>query len=134
MFKEEIVKTSKMKKENLIDRFSFKSQSNFDCAMNCINSSKIISKTSAEFECNIYFYDPHSRSCVLYEYDFDDNETDEKSKTSIKPTRRTNSFKSEAFDYFVDECEMDELIGDIVGYSKYCRRILGKNSIKLQKF
>lgn len=30
----------------------------------------------------------------------------------------------EAFDYFIDECEMDEILGDVVGYSKYCRRIL----------
>jgi hypothetical protein len=29
-----------------------------------------------------------------------------------------------SFDYFIDECEMDEILGDVVGYSKYCRRIL----------
>ena len=105
-----------MKPENLVTRVPLLYQSNYECAMNCINSTKF-SKNNVNFECNIYFYDPHSRSCVLYEYDFINDFSNSK--------RRRNSLKSDAFDYFIDECEMDELIGDIVGYSKYCRRILG---------
>ncbi len=119
-----------MKKENLVNRVSLKSQSNYECAMNCINSTKY-SKITDIFECNIYFYDPHSRACVLYEYDFKndpadfDENTNLDSSQQISNKRRSNTFRTEAFDYFIDECEMDELIGDIVGYSKYCRRILG---------
>jgi cAMP phosphodiesterase len=121
-----------MRKENLVNRISLKSQSSYDCAMNCINSTKY-SKSNDDFECNIYFYDPHSRACVLYEYDFEsdsslsDSSSDSSSSFEVpNHRRRSNSFRTEAFDYFIDECEMDELIGDIVGYSKYCRRILGK--------
>ena len=122
-----------MKKENLVNRVSLKSQSNYECAMNCINSTKY-SKLTDTFECNIYFYDPHSRACVLYEYDFKndpadfDENTNLDSSQHISNRRQSNTFRTEAFDYFIDECEMDELIGDIVGYSKYCRRILGKHS------
>lgn len=120
---EEIIKTSKMRKENLIDRVSLKSQSSFDCAVNCINSTQYTFslKEKGVFECNLYFYDPHSRACVLYEYDFS---TDTNKDSTDDNDSDLDAFKNQAFDYFIDECEMDELIGDIVGYSKYCRRIL----------
>ena len=103
-----------MKPEKLLSRVSLTYQSNYECAMNCINSTKY-SKKNSNFDCNIYYYDPHSRSCVLYEYDFSDAKT--------KNSKNLDA-NNEAFDYFIDECEMDELLGDVVGYSKYCRRIL----------
>lgn len=31
----------------------------------------------------------------------------------------------EIYDYFNDECDMDEILGDVVGYSRLCKRILG---------
>jgi hypothetical protein len=30
----------------------------------------------------------------------------------------------EIYDYFNDECDMDEILGDVVGYSRLCKRIL----------
>ena len=104
-----------MKPEGLVNRIQLPHQTTYECAMNCINSTRF-SKNKQNFECNIFFFDPHSRSCVLYQYDFDNDK---------KKKRRSYSLKNDAFDYFIDDCEMDELIGDIVGYSKYCRRILG---------
>ncbi len=50
-------------------RLPLTQQSNIDCAMNCINSTKF-SSTNQTFECNIYYYEPHSKVCVLYEYDY----------------------------------------------------------------
>lgn len=29
------------------------------------------------------------------------------------------------YDYFIDECEIDEILGDVIGFSRYCRRLLG---------
>ena len=38
-----------------------------------------------------------------------------------------------AFDYFIDDCEMDEILGDVVGYARYCRRILDYTNTHLVK-
>ena len=58
-----------MKSEYLIQRVPLLYQSNIDCALACINSTKYSTRNQS-FDCNIYYYEPQSRYCVLYEYDF----------------------------------------------------------------
>lgn len=94
-------------------------QSNIDCAMNCINSTKF-SNTNDVFECNIYYYEPHSRVCVLYQYDFSDNTSEKSPGIDTDWSLQYDNI----YDYFIDECEIDEILGDVIGFSRYCRRLL----------
>ena len=65
-----------MRADSLLARVSLHYQSSIDCALSCINSTKYANKTMlgtgdmSTFDCNIYYYEPQSRFCVLYEYDF----------------------------------------------------------------
>lgn len=66
---EQVVKASAMKAENFKKRVVLYYQSNLDCSMSCINSTRF-STNERSFECNIFYYDSTTRTCVLYEYDF----------------------------------------------------------------
>ena len=69
---ESTIESSTMSPTRFKFRLPLSQQSNIDCAMNCINSTKF-SISNESFECNIFYYEPHSKICVLYQYDF--NET-----------------------------------------------------------
>lgn len=58
-----------MKAENFKKRVVLYYQSSLDCSLNCINSTKY-STNEKTFDCNIFYYDSTTRTCVLYEYDF----------------------------------------------------------------
>jgi hypothetical protein len=66
---EQVIKASLMKAENFKKRVVLYNKSNLDCSMSCINSSKF-STNEKTFDCNIFYYDSTTRTCVLYEYDF----------------------------------------------------------------
>lgn len=66
--KEEVVKASIMKRENFKNRIEFNFLSSYNCSLYCINSTNILLRN--QFECNLYSYDPSTRKCVLYEYDY----------------------------------------------------------------
>lgn len=66
---EQVIKASTMKAENFKKRVVLSFQSSLDCSLSCINSSKF-SSNEKMFDCNIFYYDPTTRACVLYEYDF----------------------------------------------------------------
>lgn len=55
--------------ERFKSRVVLAKQTSSDCALNCINSTKFMA--SKLFDCNIFYYEPQSKMCVLYEYDFD---------------------------------------------------------------
>jgi hypothetical protein len=44
-----------------------------------------------------------------------------KKKSSLKQ----NFELDDMYESFKEECDMDEILGDVIGYSKLCRRILG---------
>lgn len=69
---ESTIESSTMSPHKFKMRVPLAQVSNIECAMNCINSTKFSTSTQL-FECNIYYYEPHSKVCVLYEYDFKDS-------------------------------------------------------------
>jgi hypothetical protein len=139
---ETVVKASLME----ANRFKFRHEMNYvssiDCSINCINSTKysLNNDNQKKFDCNLFYYDPTTKSCVLYEYDFSNessvngNETqskDDELKPAVNKRKKKISLKGtpfseqeEIFESFKDECDMDEILGDVIGYSKLCRRIL----------
>ena len=58
---------------------------------------------------------------------FSGNRSNETRSSRFQPSTLAASSKNEElYEYFMDECEIDEILGDVIGYSRYCRRILGK--------
>jgi hypothetical protein len=110
-----------MKPENFKRRVVLYYQSSLDCSLNCINSTRF-SQNKNLFDCNIFYYDSTTKTCALYEYDFV-NEYKAKRNYQI----------DDIYDYFNDECDMDEILGDVVGYSRLCKRILGRQNLETPK-
>lgn len=42
----------------------------------------------------------------------------------VRYKKKRVSSADDIYDYFNDECDMDEILGDVVGYSRLCKRIL----------
>ncbi len=104
-------------------RWPLRRKSKIDCALNCINSSSLsIPQSNNEaFDCNIFYYEPKYKICVLYQYDFSATNSSDSGKNQLAP-----SFKGDnsIYEYFIDECEIDEILSGIHGYVRYCRRLL----------
>lgn len=99
-------------------RWPLRRKSKIDCALNCINSSSLITSDNKPFDCNIFYYEPKYRICVLYQYDFNGDTMN--TPADFKPFQLDNSI----YEYFIDECEIDEILSGIHGYVRYCRRLL----------
>jgi len=93
--------------------------------MNCINSSTLILRNNDTFDCNIFYYEPKYRICVLYEYDFSGNNSEaDQMKTSNSSQTTYTVTDSGIYDFFIDECEIDEILSGIHGYVRFCRKLL----------
>lgn len=102
-------------------RVPLRRRSRVDCAMNCINSSKLILQNNEPFDCNIFYYEPKYKICVLYQYDFSATvETEAETQVAFNDVDNFSSM----YMYFIDECEIDEILNGIHGYERYCRRLL----------
>ena len=114
-----------MVKTRFRTRIPLRRKSKIDCALNCINSSSLVGQNNESFDCNIFYYEPKYRICVLYEYDFG-NGSDRKNHSMS-----TQENLEDIYNYFIDECEIDEILSGIVGYVRYCRRLLGRILIRI---
>lgn len=128
---EEVVKASLMEPDNFKQRVEIEQISSIECAMGCINSTRYA--RGRPFECNIFYYEPTSKSCVLYEYDFNARSSrSPNGRWSRRQTKKRKQFGNgggfspaeDIYDSFKDECDMDEILGDVIGYSKLCRKLL----------
>ncbi len=107
-------------------RIPLRRKSKIDCAMNCINSTSLVLNNNDTFDCNIFYYEPKYRICVLYQYDFSASPTIESSnQTTSLDNTASSEYDNGIYEYFIDECEIDEILSGIVGYVRYCRRLLG---------
>lgn len=123
--KEATIETSSMVRTRFKARWPLRRKSKIDCAMNCLNSSAFILRNNNTFDCNIFYYEPKYRICVLYEYDFSGNNSDVKTNkhTDFSPAISTLPDNS-IYDFFIDECEIDEILSGIHGYVRFCRKLL----------